>query len=304
MNKKTISVVTILLFITTMLLGIEPDRNYRFYPEKLGLIYKDLDVITTDGLKIKTWFYPAQYSLSQAKREKVWNSPIKRTFKTLDKKKRPTIIICNGDAGNMSWQQYYMTMDYVINGYNVVTFDWRGFGESSEWEMNTDYLVYTEFLIDYESVIKEVVKQPEVDAGRIALIGWSTGAYLSMATASNNSAVKCFVGQALMTSFKDVFPLLQSLPKNKGKNLVIPSDYPENLNPIALAPKFNKSTFLIVGESDIRTPVWMSMKIMKELPGNKELWIVPNAEHGGPNGPTRNFSLYNKQVLQFLNNYL
>ena len=218
--------------------------------------------------------------------------------------RRPTIIICNGDAGNMSWQQLHFAANYITNGYNVVTFDWRGFGESTEWQMNKDYLVYTEFLIDYDAVINEVLKQKEVDTNRIALMGWSTGAYLSMAAASKRKEVSCFIGQALMTSFDDVLPLVKALPKNKDRKLIIPADYPKALFPISLATKFNKSTFLIVGENDERTPVWMSKKIFDLLPYNKELWIVNGAEHGGPNGPQKDFKIFNEKIVQFLNKYL
>ncbi len=301
MPKRNTLLTTVLLLLSFAALGIKPDRTYRFYPEKLGLIYKDLLVTTPDKLKIKTWFYPAQEALPKDEMDKAWNNPIKRPYATLDTTKRPTIIICNGDAGNMSWQQYYMAMSYSANGYNVVTFDWRGFGESDDWPMNTDYMVYTEFLMDYDAVITEVAKQAEVDSSRLAVIGWSTGAYLSMAAASKRPEVKCFVGQALMTSFAETLPIVQALPKNKGRTLIVPEDYPEKLNPQFLAPKFNKTTFLIVGELDDRTPVWMSEKIRKTLPAKSDIWIVPGAMHGGPDGPTKDFSLYNRKILNFLN---
>lgn len=303
-QMKRIIFVILILFPFLTVYSIKPDRKYRFYPEKLGLIYKEIKVVTPDGLKIKTWFYPAQDSLTQTERENAWNNPRIKPYQTIDEQKRPTIIICNGDASNMSWQQYYMVMAYTAKGYNVATFDWRGFGESDEWEMNTDYLVYTEMLIDYNSVIEEIIKQPEVISNRIALIGWSTGAYLSMAAASKRPEVKCYVGQALMTSFEEVIPTLRKIEKFKEKILIVPSDYPEELNPIELAPKFDKSTFLIVGEKDDRTPVWMSKKIIEKMKGDTELWIVPEAVHGGPDGPTKNFNLYNQKILEFMDKYL
>jgi len=304
MKLKIGLALAILFLVAGSALAIKPDRKYRFYPEKLGLIYRDLEVKTPDGLRIKTWFYPAQDSLSAKELEQAWSSSLKREYKTLDNKKRPTIIICNGDAANMSWQQYYMAMNYTANGYNVVTFDWRGFGESDYWEMNTDYLVYTELLIDYNSVIDVVIKQPEVDAHRLSVIGWSTGAYLSMAAASKRPEVKCFVGQALMTSFEEVLPIIRNIPKNVGRNLIVPSDYPLDLNPINIAPNFKKATLLIVGENDERTPVWMSEKILKTIPGKCEMWIVPGATHGGPDSPTKDFKLYNKKIVEFLNRNL
>lgn len=281
--------------------AIKPDRVYRFYPEKLALIYRDLDVTTSDGLKIKTWFFPVQSTPSEQELSSSWQNPVKKPYKTLDDKPHPTIIIANGDAGNMSYQQLYHAQYFTSKGYNVVTFDWRGFGESSEWAMNTDYLVYSELLIDYDAVIQEVLKQDaEVDTTRLVVYGWSTGAYLSMAAANKYDNIKAFIGIGLMTSFAEVIPVVKQSLNKKDTNLIVPDDFPQELQPIFLAPGYNKSTFLIVGEKDDRTPVWMSEKIYSLLPAKKELWIIKDAEHGGPKGPLRDFGLFHQRVLRFL----
>ncbi len=295
--------ILLCLLFTSLCAGasaILPDRKYRLRPEKLGLIYRNLSVTTPDGLKIKTWFYPAQPQISREESDNAWKNPVVKPYKVIGNKKRPTIIICNGDAGNMSYQQTVFAEIFTAEGYNVVTFDWRGFGESSEWPMNTDYLVYTELLIDYEAVIKEVLKQKEVDDSRIALFGWSTGAYLSMPMAGKFKNVKSFVAIGLMTTFDEVMPVLKRVPKNINRNLIVPADYPKELQPFYIAPTFKKPTFLIVGELDDRTPVWMSEKIYGLLPGTKELWILEGAQHGGPEGPMRDYDLLNQRILDFL----
>ena len=156
--------------------AIIPDRNYIRLPQDAGLIYKKLDVTTEDGLRIETWFYPAQ------------DFPEENSGQ---QEKRPALVICNGDAGNMSYQQIYLAMIYAACGFNVVTFDWRGFGASSEFEMDNDYLCYTEMLEDYRAVLAAVKEQKEVDGDRIFLMGWSTGAYLSMITAYNDENHPC-----------------------------------------------------------------------------------------------------------------
>lgn len=297
---KKIIFCTLTILVSLQSLAIKPDRVYRFYPEKLCLIYKDLDVTTVDGIKIKTWFFPAQPTPSEKEISDMWENPVKKPYKTIDNKPRPTIIIANGDAGNMSYQQLHHARYFTSQGYNVVTFDWRGFGESSEWEMDTDYLIYTELLTDYDAVIKEVLTQNEVDKNRLVVYGWSTGAYLSMAAASKCENIKAFVAIGLMTSFAEVIPVLIKAQHKQESNLIVPDDYPKELLPISLAPNWNKSTFLIVGEKDDRTPVWMSEKIYSLLPAKKKMWIVEGAEHGGMKGPLRDFNLFHKRVFQFL----
>lgn len=298
--------------ISCLLLGLSyfqasaiiPNRTYRFYPEKIGLIYKDLNVTTLDGLKIKTWFFPAQNMPSQKELSRTWENPVKKPYKVIDNKKRPTIIICNGDGGNMSYQQLHFAQFFTDKGYNVVTFDWRGFGESSKWPMDTDYLVYTEFLTDYDAVIKQTLRQSEVDTSKLAVFGWSTGAYLSMAASSKHENIKCFVGIGLMTSFKEAFPIINALPKNKNRQLKAPNDYPQYLQPIFLAPSFNKASFLIVGELDDRAPVWMSQKIYNALPGKKELWIFKGAGHTIITESQEKWDLLNKRIMKFLDTNL
>lgn len=306
--KRVFKIIVFCAFISCIgfhSFAIKPDKMYVLRPENLGLIYRDLNVTTSDGLKIKTWFYPAQPALSEKEINEAWNNPVKKPYVAPYSKNRPTIIIANGDAGNMSYQQVHFALNFTSKGYNVVTFDWRGFGESSEWEINNDYLVYSEFLLDYDAVIKEVLKQnEEVDTNRIAVFGWSTGAYLSMAAASKYENIKAFVGIGLITSFDNVLPLLKQLQTHKDRNLIVPDDYPKELLPVNLAANYNKSTFLIVGEKDNRTPVWMSKKIYSLLPSKKELWIVEGAEHGGQNGPIKDFDLFNKRFIEFLDKNL
>ncbi len=259
--------------------SLKPDSVYISSPEALGLDFEAHRIQTTNNLTLQAW---------------VLNPMNEIDLET-------TLVLTYGDAGNMSYQQLHHAQYFTSKGFNVVTFDWRGFGESSKWDMNIDYLVYSELLLDYDAVIKEVIKQKvEVDTAKIAVYGWSTGAYLSMAAASKYDNIKAFVGIGLMTSFDEVVPVLKKSKNKQESNLIVPDDYPKEMQPICLAPNYNKSTFLIVGEKDERTPVWMSEQLYSLLPAKKELWIVKDAEHGGQKGPLRDFDVFHKRVLDFL----
>jgi len=247
--------------------------------------------------------FPAQTALSETELNSAWDNPIKKSYKIIDEEKRPTIIICNGDAGNMSYQQLVYAQYFTSNGYNVATFDWRGFGESDEYQLETDHIVYTEFLSDYDAVIKEVLKQKEVDVSRIALFGWSTGAYLSMAASIKHEDIKCFIAIGLITSFDEAITVLKQVPKKKDRNLIVPNNYPKELQPINLASQYDKSTFLIVGEKDDRSPVWMSEKIFNNLLNKKELWIVEGAGHTIIDSQ-KHWKLLNERVKTFLDKNL
>jgi alpha-beta hydrolase superfamily lysophospholipase len=62
----------------------------------------------------------------------------------------------------MSYFQLHLAEAFCNMGFNVVTFDWRGFGTSSYFPMDKNYLCYTEMLEDYNAVINTVAQQPEV----------------------------------------------------------------------------------------------------------------------------------------------
>ena len=272
------------LFVSVYSYAIIPDRKYVRLPQESGLIYKELDVVTKDGYRIETWFYPAQdVPADNAGQNEML------PYKTIDDSMRPTLIICNGDAGNMSYQQISLAYLYAANGINVVTFDWRGFGESSEFEMNPDYLCYTEMLTDFDAVIKAVSREKVVDKKEIYVMGWSTGAYLAMIAAHNNKHVKGCILSGTPSSFEDAIPhLVKVHPKGKTENnLLVPDDFPREQMLAHVAPKFRKDILLVVGSEDNRTPQWMSEKIFNALPEGikKKLSVYEGAGHGGHEFP-------------------
>ena len=272
------------LLLSVCSFAIVPDREYVRLPQNEGLLYKRLEVVTPDGYSIETWFYPAQDMPEEgAGRDEML------PYRTLDDSRRPTLIICNGDAGNMSYQQIGMAGLYTACGLNVVTFDWRGFGDSSEFEMDPDFLCYTEMLDDYGAVIAEVLRQAEVDESEIYVMGWSTGAYLSMITAYGNDAVKGCILSGTPSSFEDVIPQLVKVhPAGKTEaNLLVPEDFPSDRMPVFIAPEFTKPILLIVGSEDDRTPLWMSEKIFAALPDSacKRMSVFDGAGHGGMQFP-------------------
>lgn len=306
-NSCKSSLFILLLFAFTVstiqtVFAILPDTVYIRKPEEFGLTYKELEVKTKDGYRIATWFFPAQNSLTES--ELSARNSAKREYRTLDDKKRPTIIICNGDAGNMSYFQLYLAQAWSGMGFNVVTFDWRGFGASSPFAMDKNYLCYTQMLSDYDAVIDAVVGQLEVQKDAIVVMGWSTGAYLSMITAYNNRHVRAFIGRSLATSFDDFIPLIIKVRNKTKAELIVPADFPSTQMPVYIASKFRKPIFLINGENDIRTPVWMSRKILDLMPQDvpRELMVVKNAAHGGSEDPiVVDFDNFVERAAKFIN---
>jgi alpha-beta hydrolase superfamily lysophospholipase len=289
LKASVLSSVFLLLLASSTLLALKPEKQYQAIPSDYGVVYREAAFQTADGLTLKGWFIPAQDTSGIANAIIGRMVPVPRELKpkprpyaVLDDSKRPTVIICDGDAGNMT-QLIFYGYHLFTRGYNVLLFDWRGFGESADWPIDQDRLCYAEFITDYDAAVDYAKRQPEVDVTRIGVMGFSTGAYLSFAVAAKRNDIAAFAGRALMTSFDDLLPILKVI--SPDRKFMPPEHYPAELLPVNAAKKMPIPVFLIVGEKDNRTPVWMSKKIADELKGPKELWIVPNAGHGGMNGP-------------------
>lgn len=294
---KKITVVSALMLICISLWSLKPAVEYSRHPDMFALKYKTLNVTTGDSLQIACWFFPAQEIPSRETIIAARNDGIFPEYSSA-KDPMPTIIVANGDAGNMG-NQLNFVIGFCSIGYNVVLFDWRGFGESDYWEAASDQLCYKEYIYDYSAVVNAVFEQQETDQERVALYGGSTGAYLSFAAAALDERVSIVILRAILTSFDDVLPGLRAAKPDR--DLKAPEEYPLKLLPVNIAASYKRPVFLIVGEKDNVTPVEMSKKIHSLLKGKKELWIVPNAEHGGEKGPVySDFDKFTNKVDTFL----
>jgi pimeloyl-ACP methyl ester carboxylesterase len=269
--------------------ALKPETGYSVIPSDYGIVFDTVTIQTADSVSLRGWFFPAQDTAGIA------NSivgrlipvppelrPPARPYCPVVSAPRPTVVICDGDAGNMSYA-IFCAHQLFTRGFNVLTFDWRGFGESDPWPMEQDQLVYTEFLSDYDAALDYVRSRPGVDSAAIGLMGFSTGAYLSFAMAARRDDVSALLGRATVTSFEDLLPILAKL--DPGRKWRAPVDYPKDLLPVNAAPHVKVPVFLIVGEKDERTPPWMSRRVSDLLKGPKEIWIVPGAAHGGQMAP-------------------
>lgn len=292
-------IISIVILQNTICFALKPDSVYHIKPNLWGLMYKEYDVKTNDNYKLKAWFYPAQEALSTDSMKYYFDKKTELRPYATNKNKIPTIIVCNGDAGNMSQLLSY-AYNLSTNGFNVITFDWRGFGKSQKFPIDTSQWVYTEFITDYNSVIDFAKQIESVDSNKIGICGFSTGAFLSYAVATSRTDIKALVARGIFSSYKESILLdLKNIDTNN-----IAKYYPpeiDNYCPKNTWFNFRIPLLLIVGENDITTPVDESIKILTNVKSNiRELWIVPNAQHGGKLAPEIiEYELFFKKVIRF-----
>jgi alpha-beta hydrolase superfamily lysophospholipase len=128
------------------------------------------------------------------------------------------------DAGNMSfiiWEAKALR----DRGIHVVTFDYRGFGESSDFAVNHNHLFYHEFAVDLDLVIKDVrARYPE---NKIGLLALSMGTYVSLLRKEH---IDFMVGDGF---YFDPHAVISRIRLAHGKETIVPAHAPriEKINP-------------------------------------------------------------------------
>lgn len=99
----------------------------------------------------------------------------------------PAVVACSGYQGLKVIQPERFARALAPLGYAVLAFDYRGFGAS---EGERGRLVPQEWVEDVRAAVDLLGGVDEVDAGRIALLGWGLGGGVVVVEAADDPRVK------------------------------------------------------------------------------------------------------------------
>ncbi len=193
MNKNFLALCCCFLIIN-ITFGLKPEKKYAYHPKDFELVSETKYLTTSDSLQIIAWHIPA----------------------IAEQKKNISIIISNSDAGNMSsWLA--VVPGFVHAGFDVWLYDYRGFGESSDFSINSNMLYYNEFITDLSAVVN-AVKSSE-PKNKICLFGFSMGTIVNtLYLFQNKNDIDFYIGDGQVYS-----PSLVTDRLNKtGKTVLIP----------------------------------------------------------------------------------
>lgn len=141
-------------------------------PADLGVEnWRDAEFQTTSGLTLRGWYMPpAQLA--------------------------PTVILLHGHGGNRVNSRIVW---YVQRGYGVLTFDFRGHGESDGDLTTLGYFERDDVIAAYNWLLQ----QPEADAARVLLHGESMGAAAMILAAPELPAVSGFIVESTFSSLQE-----------------------------------------------------------------------------------------------------
>lgn len=227
-NKKFFASLVVLALVSCqMLFALNPSRTYKQLPDKYNMKYEEHKVKTADGAVLNAWYFPANKTTTNL------------------------ILISHNGEGNMG--DYLRRVDQFTSiGYNVVTYDYRGFGTSSEFEVDNNMYVYPHFQDDLKAMI-DFCRMQYVQS--FNMYGWGIGAGLSLGIGYNRKEIKKIIADTPFLSMED----LEDRFSDWDEPMEVPFAgydkkhepyYSLDAEPVTLK-NTPKNVFLIVGSNDI-----------------------------------------------------
>lgn len=222
---KRINIAIAFFLFATTTFALNPSKQYASTPADFGMDYKEISIQTEDNLQLAGWFFNSK----EANSSKI-------------------IIISDDGEGNMA-DMIEIASNFLSLGYNVITYDYRGYGKSSDFVINQKNYIYAQFEKDLNATIN-YVKKYHSKIKNIHLYGLGIGAGLSLAIGVNSKDVGKIIADSPYSTLEDT---KKRLKEKKGLDVIVPLGF----NKITFEPRYaleakgaNISIMLIAGDKD------------------------------------------------------
>ena len=215
--------LTAILFLNVSAYSLSPSKEYAVKPEKYGMVYKEEKIPTKDGATLNGWFFETS------------------------KKTTNWVIISGSGDGNMA-DNIEICGQFLSAGWNVAMYDYRGYGSSSEFEIDTQTYIYPQFLNDLNGVADYLRKSRAIT--KFDLYGINIGAGLSLGVGCNRSETRKIIADAPWTGLE---VMKKKLKEIEGRDVIIPFGYDKTFEPMYACDKMRpglKGVMLIISAKD------------------------------------------------------
>lgn len=271
MNKSLLLISTVLFafIFNNSSFALSPSREYKVTPDKFGMTFKEEKIKSTDGMILNAWF-----------------------FETSAKSSNWVVISGSGD-GNMA-DHLEIVNSFLSAEYNVVTYDYRGYGSSSDFKVDPDLFIYPQFINDLNAVLDYLRKSRAIT--KFDLFGLNIGAGLSIGVGANRTETRKIIADGPWTSLEGMKSKIKSAT---GKDVNMPFGFDKYHEPIYAFDKSkggSKKLMIIVSQMD---PV-VSVSEAKSIKGVNDIYIVKNSPTNADNFSTDK-NTYFEKIQKFLN---
>ena len=293
-----LSIFSLLFFSGCSHLFYQPSRGHFYSPKQLKIQYEDVEFETNDHVRLHGWYLPAQPTPG---------IPYKGVF-----------VQFHGNAENIS--THFISLAWVtLAGYDLFTFDYRGYGESqgspSQAGLNEDALAAIQYVDKYvnqkferkaDRNIKNIkTSRPSSHPKpHIVLYGQSLGGAVLLRALTDLKEralpIRAVVIDSSFYSYQAVARaklaqsfltyLFQPLTYLLVSDAFSPEKAIEKVSPIPL--------LVIHGVKDQVVPIKMGEHIFELAKEPKTFWRIPDGHH--IDSMVRHRGIYRDKLIDFL----
>lgn len=190
--KRLFFGILFLLYVASVF-ALNPKREYAARPGDFGLDYEEVTIPTSDNLNLKGWLYKPQTA----------------SFKM--------IILSGSGDGNMA-DLIEIASNFVTLGYNVLTYDYRGYGESENFTINNNFFIYAQFEKDLNAAI-DYSRKYHSKMKILDLWGKEVGAGLSIGVGCNRKEIFQVIADSPYSTLEGIKAKYKDLA---GKDVLLP----------------------------------------------------------------------------------
>ncbi|BCU77428.1 alpha/beta fold hydrolase [Luteolibacter sp. LG18] len=240
-----------------------PTRDTAETPATWGWKFENVWFKSADGTRLHGWFLPAG-----------------------GKTTKGTIVFSHGNTGAMGYHLGFVSW-LLPEGFNVLVFDYRGFGSSGGVPVRHGMIEDVRAAFDY------VRTRRDIDVNRIVSMGHSLGASKSITALAEKPipGVRAIVSDSGFASYTG---MADAIAGKVGTGVVSdewsPKDWVAKLAPLPL--------LVIHGTDDEVVPFAQGQQLFAAAAAPKTMFTVQGGHHG--NSLWRNNGEYRKKMLEWL----
>ena len=267
-RKIILAMIVCIVAFANKTKALNPSREYKTTPAKFGMTFKEEKIPTKDGATLNAWFFE------------------------LPKKTTNWVVISGSGDGNMG-DELEIVNSFMSAGYNVCTYDYRGYGKSSDFTIDPDLFIYPQFITDLNTMLDYLRKSRAIT--KFDLYGLNIGAGLSIGVGAQRPETRKIIADGPWTGLE---PMKKRIKEKMNKDVNMPFGYDKNYEPMYA---FDKPKGKITGLLTIVSPQdpLITPPDMKMIKGVTDTYIVKDSPKNQDNFSTDK-NAYFEKISKFL----